>query len=1092
MGSKPERPTDHCHSCGAVLARDARGGLCPGCLFAAAHGPLPSGGIGSVVGVHEPEEASSPRRGETPERPHRFGDYELLEEIARGGMGVVYRARQVSLDRVVALKLLLGGPLSSPEVVKRFRLEAAAAGGLQHPNIVAIHEVGLYEGQHFIAMDYVDGPNLATVLSPGPLPARRAAGYLKTVAKAIDYAHSKGILHRDLKPSNILLDANDQPRVTDFGLAKKLEGDADLTVSGQVLGSPNYMPPEQAAARRGNLDRTADVYSLGAILYHLLTGRPPFQAVTVATTLEQVRTAEPVSPRRLNASLPRDLETICLKCLEKDPERRYPTPRALAWELGRFLNDEPIEARPVGALGRTWRWCRRRPVVAGLSAAVGVLLVTLAIGSTIAAFQFRREAQRTSEALRQAYLNEARLRRSGGQLGQRFRTLEILGQAAAIRPEIQLRNEAIRALTLPDLQERQRFEWPPAAVASFDPSTRFYARCDAPDAGEISVRRVADDHEIARLPGPGAGGLFHLCPEGRFLQTTRRGSNGLFGQVWDVAGATLVVETNVTPRAGPVEVRDDGLAAFGRPDGSVFLYDLDRRSPVGSFPVGFAPNVLRFDPRDRYLVAGAFGTTQLTVLDLRSPGGAGQSLAPPGALTGGVDWSSDGRLLAVAVSGRNGKPVVQVWDWTRGQPVEGQILRGYRDDITGLLFVPDSDFVVANSWGSNLQFWSAEKGEPVLLAHFGTAMDRMTSDRLAIQLSPGRASIEEFAANREFRTFYGEPGGGVFGGMDLSPDGSLLALADQDGVRLWHIPSRTLLGTVPGPTGTVRFHPLDESLLMVGTTGVVRRPLRRSPADGRILVGPPEVLSTAVRHYNEFPLALSRDGSTLACAADNRVEILDWRDPSNRRFLDHGARVQHVSLGLNGTLAVTAGELGFKVWDLEQRKIVFQSGLIGYPFSSFSPDDQWLVLSTRGKGRGVGGGSHQIYRVAGWGFLREVAMNFGPWPASAFSPDGRLLALRTTETAIRLLETGSWAEVATLEAPTEDPFSWFTFSRDSSLLAVACDRHMAQLWDLRAIREQLVRIGLDWDHPPYPPPPEVRSPAPRLAVDSPSGTRTVR
>jgi serine/threonine protein kinase len=391
--------SDHCQHCGAPLADDARSGFCSRCLLAAAQAPLPSGDAGPLASVPELGAEPLPGRGDAPTLPRRFADYELLEEIARGGMGVVFKARQISLDRIVAVKLLLGGALSSPEFVKRFRLEAAAAGGLQHPNIVAIHEVGLHEGQHFIAMDYVAGPNLAEVVAHQPLPARRAVGYLKSVAEAIEYAHSKGILHRDLKPSNILLDANDQTRVTDFGLAKKLESDVDLTVTGQVLGSPNYMPPEQASGHRGNLNRTADIYSLGAILYHLLTGRPPFQAATLATTLEQVRTADPVTPRRLNASLPRDLETICLKCLEKEPVRRYPSAQALADELDRFLKAEPIQARPIGALGRTWRWCRRKPALASVSALAGVLLLTLAIGGPIVAAQQRAAAENYRRSL---------------------------------------------------------------------------------------------------------------------------------------------------------------------------------------------------------------------------------------------------------------------------------------------------------------------------------------------------------------------------------------------------------------------------------------------------------------------------------------------------------------------------------------------------------------------------------------------------------------------------------------------------------------------------------------------------------------------
>jgi serine/threonine protein kinase/WD40 repeat protein len=312
--------------------------------------------------------------------PRELGEYELLEQIARGGMGVIYRARQRDLDRIVAVKLLLLGPRASPDFVKRFRAEASAAASLHHPNIVAIHQVGVHQGEHYLAMDLVDGPDLAKFIKDQPLPARRAAGYLKTIAEAIHYAHERGILHRDLKPSNVLIDSNDQPRVTDFGLAKRFDGDSSLTLSGQVLGSPSYMPPEQAGTTRHKVGRRSDVYSLGAMLYHMLVGRPPFVGESLNQTLDQVLNHEPISPRLLNPAVPHDLETICLKCLEKEPARRFQTARALADELGRFLRDEPIRARPVSRPERLSRWCRRKPVLAGLIAALHLALIFGAAG----------------------------------------------------------------------------------------------------------------------------------------------------------------------------------------------------------------------------------------------------------------------------------------------------------------------------------------------------------------------------------------------------------------------------------------------------------------------------------------------------------------------------------------------------------------------------------------------------------------------------------------------------------------------------------------------------------------------------------------
>ena len=341
-----------------------------------------------------------------------FGDYELLEEIARGGMGIVYRARQLSLNRVVALKLVLAGQFASEEEVERFHREAEAAANLQHPNIVAIHEVGQHDGQQYFSMAYVEGRSLAEMIRENPLPAVQAARYVETVARAVEYAHQQGTLHRDLKPANILIDRDDQPRITDFGLARRVDADSDLTKSGQILGSPSYMPPEQASGRLGEVGPGSDVYALGAVLYDLVTGRPPFKAETPTDTLLHVLHNEPVSPRALNPRVPRDLETICLKCLEKEPQRRYTSAAELSEELGRFLRGEPIHARPITAPGRTWRWCRRNPAVAALAAGLVVAVLAGFIGIAVQWGRAEDEAKRAnltaqSESLQRRKAEEA-------------------------------------------------------------------------------------------------------------------------------------------------------------------------------------------------------------------------------------------------------------------------------------------------------------------------------------------------------------------------------------------------------------------------------------------------------------------------------------------------------------------------------------------------------------------------------------------------------------------------------------------------------------------------------------------------------------
>ena len=330
------------------------------------------------------EVAGTPPDGQAPlgddTAVRRFGDYELLKEIARGGMGVVYKARQTSLNRIVALKMILAGQLAGDEDVRRFRTEAEAAANLQHPHVVAIHEVGQCEGQHYFSMDYVDGKSLIDMVRDSPLPAQQAAIYVRTIAEAIYYAHQQGTLHRDLKPHNVLIDKNNQPRITDFGLAKRIEGDSELTATGAILGTPSYMPPEQVAARHGEIGPASDVYSIGAILYELVTGRPPFHAETPFDTLVQVLDTEPAPPRLQNPRVPRDLETICLKCLEKSPFDRYASAADLAKELTRFLNDEPIHARPIGLAERAWRRSRKHQRTikfASLAVLAALALVTI-------------------------------------------------------------------------------------------------------------------------------------------------------------------------------------------------------------------------------------------------------------------------------------------------------------------------------------------------------------------------------------------------------------------------------------------------------------------------------------------------------------------------------------------------------------------------------------------------------------------------------------------------------------------------------------------------------------------------------------------
>ncbi len=325
-----------------------------------------------------------------PIRFDRFGDYDILGEIARGGMGVVYRARQRKLDRVVALKMIREGGLADDEQISRFYAEAKAAASLDHPGIVPVFEIGEQNEQHFFSMAFVDGTSLhKLVKDDGPLPAKRAATLAKAIAEAVQSGHDQGIIHRDLKPQNVLLDHADTPRVTDFGLAKL--SDSNLTMDGQIMGTPSYMSPEQAMGRLREVGRASDVYSIGATLYYLLTGRAPFHAAIAAETIRQVVDSEPVPPRMLNPSIPRDLETICLKCLRKEISARYATASDLAADLGRWLENKPIRAREITLIQKTWLSCKRRPAIA---VAIVAMIVLSTISGAVLFVQHRENERR--------------------------------------------------------------------------------------------------------------------------------------------------------------------------------------------------------------------------------------------------------------------------------------------------------------------------------------------------------------------------------------------------------------------------------------------------------------------------------------------------------------------------------------------------------------------------------------------------------------------------------------------------------------------------------------------------------------------------
>src|SRR5436853_893647 len=357
-----------CAECGATVFADAPQGVCSVCLFR--------------TGLASLDDKDDEAFGPTIARMLKdFGDYELLEEIGRGGQGVVYRARQKSLNRIVALKVIGLAHWATEAHLKRFRLEAEAAASLNHPCIVPIYEVGERDGACYFSMGLVEGGQLDAVAKREPIPIRHAAELIAKLARTVHYAHEHGILHRDIKPGNILLDAKGEPHLTDFGLARLVETESTVTRTMEVLGTPSYMAPEQAVGNNARVSRATDVYGLGAVFYQLLTGHPPFAGGTTFETVQLVLDTEPRQPRLWNPKIDRDLATICLKCLEKDPQRRYPSALGLAQDLERWLRHEPIQARRTGLVSRGKKWLHRNPStafagasLAGLIAALGVIV----------------------------------------------------------------------------------------------------------------------------------------------------------------------------------------------------------------------------------------------------------------------------------------------------------------------------------------------------------------------------------------------------------------------------------------------------------------------------------------------------------------------------------------------------------------------------------------------------------------------------------------------------------------------------------------------------------------------------------------------
>lgn len=878
-----------CETCGDTLpGPQAAGGHCPRCLFSITFSDDPA----------LPEvEASTPWT--------QLSGCDLYEEIGRGGMGVVYRARQRGLDRVVAVKVLLRAQFATPEERSRFHREAQAAARLKHPGIVGIFDVGEDDDVPWFSMEYVAGQSLEQRVREHPLPAAEAARCVQQVALALQHAHDHGVLHRDLKPSNILLDKDSAPRITDFGIARVATSDtgshtaAELTRTGQTLGSPGYSAPEQVLS--GTADVRTDVYGLGALLYHLLTGRPPYQGPTLDAILVQLREADPLSPRRLNPSVPRDLETICLKCLNKLPAGRYPSATAVAEDLCRFMENKPIVARPLSLAGRGWRLARRYPAMAAMLVIIALLLAGIIGGSLAFARQQARMEHRSS------LLSEARALRQTRLAGSRTQALEKLQQAWLLGPSNEIRHEAVACLALPEFGPVQRVTvTAPARSRSAD--NRFIAAFEGKD---VVVRDAQSRIETARVKDQTPGSLLKLDDHGQRLAIAAP-KNGLLKLINLADGR---VEATC---AHPLFLHDldwsgDLIAAACD---NRFIYIWDDQGRLKHRLSGHESPLIRvaFRPRSQELVSTAADShvrlwhaargVEIVRLETRhaqhaslwwsdtgrqllaetqdgvaesftiDPSSCLDVLAPPqdephSENLGSAGFCSNGRLAAVV-----DEEAARVWDFGTGRLIHR--LPKQSGQWLSALFSPDTTKLWTCGWAHELTEQSVTQnaegsftlGPPrILMPGQGNLLRDVSSDGTRLVLSNN--SVGQFLV-------VPATGGGMLRikhpgtlATAISPDGKWLVTTSYQspGARIWSIPGGKLLRTLCENDTVMQVSATRDHRLILKTTGPNRVFRTTDWTEERAL---PDKL-----RLNS--MVLSHDGQHLAATGENDVRLYETR-----------------------------------------------------------------------------------------------------------------------------------------------------------------------------------------------------------------------
>jgi WD40 repeat protein/tetratricopeptide (TPR) repeat protein/tRNA A-37 threonylcarbamoyl transferase component Bud32 len=860
--------------------------------------------------------------------------YEILGELGRGSMGVVYKARQVSLHRLVALKMILAGSHAGPQHLARFRSEAEAVARLQHPHIVQIYEVGAQEGRPYFSLELVDGDTLDRKLAGTPLPARQAAQLVETLARAVQAAHERGIVHRDLKPANVLLTADGTPKITDFGLAKHLDRDGTQTGSDAILGTPCYMAPEQASGKSKEVGPPADIYALGAILYELLTGRPPFKGPSVLNTLEQVRSQEPVSPSRLQPQLPHDLETICLKCLEKEPPRRYATAGALAEELRRFLNNEPILARPIGVWGRGLKWARRRPAVAGLLTTLALVIAGGLVAMTT--LWLRAEEQRQAATGAKAIAEQQRDEARGAKEEAHQQ------RSAAEKANARLDEQLVRLSASHGLQLLQEGD----LLGSLPPLAQALKR-ERPEREEVHRLRLA--------------AILGQCPR--------------LVQLWSHAEAVHCAAFSP----------DGSQVVTGCADGTVQVWDAVKGRAVTP-PLKHTGLVQHaaFSPDGDLLVTASLDGTA-TVWDLVKQGKPlTLSIEDKFAVRRAV-FSPDGRrILTTSVDGK-----ARLWDPANGNPAVALEL-GTR--VRHAAFSPDGQRVVTASLDHTARVWDANTGEPigralkhekdVWYAAFSPDGRRVVTASLDQTAQVWALARDEDSWERVTSAFRHD---GEVIAATFSPDGQRVVTASLDQTaRIWEVATGKLLTpplehkhyvnlAVFSPDGRSVLTASDDETAMVwdATTG---KPLT-----------PPLKHGSVVRQA-----AFSPDGRLVLTASDDRTARV-WDVTAGQSpipFLRHGGAVNQVTFSPDGLRVVTASDdRTARVWNVATGQPVSPPlQHEGKVFRAvFSPDGERVVTASKD-------GTARVWNAVTGQPLTPPLKHRAPVFRAVFSPDGRWVA----------------------------------------------------------------------------------------------------